>query len=89
MHYMLRIQPKQKHFKLKINILHSSLNVYIRGSQTGVHVLLGVHLGFSRGTLLCERISLFKLNSVSGRNNRLKRLEFSNPVDCYYVKQDN
>ena len=48
-----------------------------------------VHLGFSRGTLLCERISLFKLNFVSGRNNRLKCLEFWNPVDCYYVKQDN
>ena len=42
-----------------------------------------------KGTLLCERISLFKLNSVSGRNNRLKCLEFSNLVDCYYVKQDN
>ena len=51
-----------------------------RGSQTGVH------LGFSRGTLLCEKISLFKLNSVSERNNRPKCVEFSNPVDCYYVK---
>ena len=56
---------------------------------TGVHVPLGVHLGFSRATLLRERISLFKLDSVSGRNNRLKCLEFSNPVDCNYVKQDN
>ena len=46
-------------------------------------------LGFSRGALLCERISLFKLNSVSGRNNRLICLEFSNPVDCNYVKQEN
>ena len=46
-------------------------------------------LGFSRGALLCERISLFKLNSVSGRNNRLKCLEFSNLVDCNYVQQDN
>ena len=46
-------------------------------------------LGFSRGTLLCERIFLFKLDSVSGRNNRLKCLEFSNPLDCNYVKQDN
>ena len=34
-------------------------------------------------------MSLLKLNSVSGRNNRLKCLEFSNPVDCNYVKQDN
>ena len=42
-----------------------------------------------KGTLLCERISLFKLNSLCGRNNRLKCLEFSNPVDCNYVKQDN
>ena len=50
---------------------------------------LRVHLDFSRGTLLYERISLFKLNSVSGRNNRLKYLEFSNPVNCYYIKQDN
>ena len=33
-------------------------------------------------------MSLCKLNSVSGRNNRLKCLEFSNPVDCNYVKQD-
>ena len=73
---------------------HSGLCIdWTRGSQTVrilvrmVHVLLGVHLSFSRGTLLCERISLFKLNSVSGRNNRLKCLEFSNPVDCYYVKQ--
>ena len=56
---------------------------YIWGSQTGVH------LGFSRGTLLCDRMSLFKLNSVTGRNNRLKCLKFSNPVDCNYVKQDN
>ena len=54
----------------------------IRGSQTGVH------LGFSKGTL-SERISLFKLNSVSKRNNGLKCLEFSNPVDYNYVKQDN
>ena len=50
------------------------------GSQTEVYVPLGVHLGFSRGTLLCERISLFKLNSLSGSNNRLNCLEFSNPV---------
>ena len=50
---------------------------------------LGVHLGFSRSTLLCDRMSLFKLNSVSGRNNRLKCLEFFNPVDGNYVKQDN
>ena len=57
--------------------------------KIGVHVALGVHLGFSRGTLLCGRMSLFKLNSVSGRNNRLKCPEFSNPVDCNYVKQDN
>ena len=63
--------------------------LYNRGSQTGVHVPLGVHLGFSRGTLLCERMSLFKLNSLSGRNNRLKCLEFSNPVKCNYVKQDH
>ena len=41
-----------------------------------------------RGTL-CERMSLFKLNSVSGRNNKLKCLEFSNPVDCNYVKQND
>ena len=54
-----------------------------QGSQTVVH------LGFSRGTILCERISLFKLNFVFGRNNRLKCLEFFNLVDCYYIKQDN
>ena len=41
-----------------------------------------------KGTL-SERISLFELNSVSGRNNGLKCLEFSNPVDYNYVKQDN
>ena len=56
-------------------------------SQTGVYVPLGVHLGFSRGTILCEKISLFKLNSLSGSNNRLKCLEFLNPVHCNYVKQ--
>ena len=61
----------------------SPFTLYTRGSQTGVH------LGFSRDTLLCERMSLFKLNFVSGRNSRLKCLEFSNPVDCNYVKQDN
>ena len=60
-----------------------------QGSQTGVHVPLGVHLGFSRGTLLCDRMFLFKLNFVSERNNRLKCLEFSNPVDCNYVKKNN
>ena len=49
----------------------------------------GIHLGFSRATLLCDKMSLFKLNSVFGRNNKLKCLEFSNPVDCNYVKQDN
>ena len=64
-------------------------SIYSRGSQNGVHVPLGVHLGFSRGTLLCDRMFLFKLNSVSGRNNRLKCLKFSNAVDCNYVKQDN
>ena len=62
---------------------------YSRGSQIGVHVPLEVHLDLSRGTLLCDRMFLFKLNSVSGRNNRLKCLEFLNPVDCNYVKQDN
>ena len=36
-----------------------------------------------KGTL-SERISLFELNSVSGRNNGLKCLEFSNPVDYNY-----
>ena len=49
----------------------------------------GIHLGFSRATLLCDRMSLFKLNSMFGRNNRLKCLEFLNPVNCNYVKQDN
>ena len=65
------------------------MDLLIRDSQTVIYVPLRVHLGFSRGTLLRERISLFKLNSVSGRNNRLKCLEFSNPVDCNYVKHDN
>ena len=26
----------------------------------------GIHLGFSRATLLCDRMSLFKLNSNGG-----------------------
>ena len=47
-----------------------------QGFPNWVHVPLGVHLGFSRGTLLCEKMSLFKLNSVSGRNNRLKSLAY-------------
>ena len=44
---------------------------------------------FLKGYIIMWRMSLFKFNSVSGRNNRLKCLEFSNPVYCNYVKQDN